>query len=356
MQLGRIKNLYLRWARVKGPLSSECQELNRLFSQCVDAYRVKIPDRLLELPPDIQPAEAFILDVLHEASCNFIKQSQFKVSPSTLPSIEALEGLLDQPSLLSQFELAKITLQWCQMNNARFEESFPLFDPLSMSSEERTWLLAHLPERSETPSIVMNDMLHSDILQPHELEKFGLQTARTRWRCVFNSRHDRLANLLDTVERTFPSFTRKILVLQIHERLSIAIYLPRKIERMDEFAITQSGRLFAFPHQTLDQVPRGVVPSKHNSILYYDHNTFQLFEGKRANTFVYITRAPNDDSRYRSTKGPGARARVREQTIHEEINREWIVSVALNKFSGALARSIGRLNREGISNAVRLLY
>ncbi len=351
-QLGRIKNLYLRWARARGPLSSECQELNRLFSQCVDAYKVKIPDRLLEVPPDFQPSEAFILDVLHKASSDFIRERRVKVSTHSLPSIEVLEGLLEQPYLLSQFELARMTLRWCQMNHADFEEFFPFFDPLSMSSEERAWLLTHLPTRPETPSVVMNDLLHSDVLQPYELQRFDLQDPRMRWRCVFNSRHERLASLLNTAERTFPFFTRKLLLLQVHDRFSIAIYLPRKIESMDEFTIERSGRLFAFPHQKADQVPRASVPSRHNSILYYDHNTFQLFEGKRANTFVYITRAPNDDGRYRSIKGSGARARVREQTIQEEVNREWIVSVALNKFSATLARSVGPLHREGISHAV----
>lgn len=337
----------------RGPLSSQCQELNRLFSQCV-AYKVKVPDRLLDLPPELPPAETFILDALHNASHDFIRETAVKVSPQSLPSIEALEGLLEQPYLLSQFELAHLTLRWCQRNHADFEEFFSFFDPLCMSSEERAWLLAHLPKRAETPSIIMNDLMHSDILQPSELARFDLQNPRTRWRCIFNSRYDRLATLMDAVERTFPFFTRKFLVLQAHDRLSIAIYIPRKVDKLDEFAVERSGRLFAFPHQKAGQTPRGVVPSKHNSILYYDHNTFQLFEGKRANTFVYITRAPNDDTRYRSIKGTGARARMRELTIQDGVNCEWIVSVALNKFSDGLVRTVGRLNREAISHAVSI--
>ena len=116
----------------------------------------------------------------------------------------------------------------------------------------------------------------------------------------------------------------------------------------------QCGRLFAFPHsQGTDQALRNVVPSKHNSILYYDHNTFQLFEGKRRNTFVFLTRAPNDDSKYRSIQGRGSQARAREQTVQEGVNHEWVISIALNKFGGILARHVGRLNRESISGAVR---
>jgi hypothetical protein len=355
MQLGRIKNLYLKWARFKGPLSSECQELNRLFSQCVDAYKVKIPDRLVEgANHSTLESEPFVLDVLHEAAKAHVEKKQTKIKlTEDLPSIDILESLVEYPNLFSQFELARIALQWCQLHGGHFEDFIGLFDPTSMSSEERAWVMSNLPPRKAFPSFLMNDLLHSDILQRHELEKFGLHNPKIRWRCVFNSQQERLAALLDVAERMFPRFTKKLLLFQVNERLSIAVYLPQKLQALDESAIKQSARLFAFSHlQRADHAPRNMVPSKHDSTLYYDHNTFQLFEGKRGNTFIFIARAPNDDSKYRAIKAPGARARAREHTIQDGVNREWTVSVALQKFSGKLANYVGRLNREGMSNAV----
>jgi hypothetical protein len=47
--LGRVKNLFLEWARLKGPMSAECQQPNRLFSMCGDGNRVKVPP-VLESP------------------------------------------------------------------------------------------------------------------------------------------------------------------------------------------------------------------------------------------------------------------------------------------------------------------
>ncbi|GJC86400.1 hypothetical protein ColLi_09238 [Colletotrichum liriopes] len=51
--LGKLKNLCLNWARSLGPMSLPCQELNWLFSTCVDGNRIKIPPKLESFPsPD----------------------------------------------------------------------------------------------------------------------------------------------------------------------------------------------------------------------------------------------------------------------------------------------------------------
>ncbi|SCO82748.1 uncharacterized protein FRV6_06961 [Fusarium oxysporum] len=64
--LGQVKNLYLDWARVAGPMSAQCQELNRLFSQCVDGNRIEIPGKLRTAPKLLPDAPPFIIDVLHD--------------------------------------------------------------------------------------------------------------------------------------------------------------------------------------------------------------------------------------------------------------------------------------------------
>jgi len=74
--LGRAKNLFLDWARLKGPMSAECQQLNRLFSTCVDGNSIKIP-KVLESPPqppsDVLP---FVLDTLQAMAKEFILNRQ----------------------------------------------------------------------------------------------------------------------------------------------------------------------------------------------------------------------------------------------------------------------------------------
>jgi len=352
MQLGQVKNLFMKWARSKGPLSSQCQELNRLFSQCVDANKIEIPERLMGVP-DEQTAPEFILDLLHDAARRRVQTYSVPRVIESASSEDTLLAVLANSAGWSQFELAQMTLRWCQAHNARFEDFWQFFDHTQLSSEERMWFLAQLPARSDIPGIIMNDLMHSEILAPAELSSLGLGHSRIRWRCVYNSTTDRIANLLDAICRTFPFVTRKLLVLRFHDRLSVAIYLPKIVDPADEVSIERRGRLFAFPH-TRDGMTnsRVVVPTKHNAHLYYDYSAFRLYEGHTANTFVHLVPAPNDNSGYRNTKGKGNQARAREETLREGANKEWWTSIALQKFSQTLATHIGRLRREDVSAAV----
>lgn len=353
MQLGQVKNLYLRWARLRGPLSPECQELNRLFSQCVDANRIKIPDRLMNLPDSCDPSVPFILDFLHDLAADQIKSYSKSASIDDSSSEDTLLTALTEPNSMSQFELAQLTYRWCQKNHASFSDFWQYFDHTSLSIEERAWFGTLIPVNRISLEMIGNDLMHSDIVNHKELGALHLRHATIRWKCVFRSTEDRLANLLDSMERTFPYFTRKLLVLQIHDRLAVGLYLPKAIQPFDEFPLKNAGRLFAFPHQK-DQLrsSRVVVPTKHNARFIFNQSGFQLYEGSRANTFVFFTRGPNDDSKYRNTEGAGRKARLREQTIEEGINHEWRTSIALNKFSQGLARHVGRLHREGVVGAV----
>ena len=46
--LGQVKNLYMKWARLGNAMRPECQQLNRLFSQCVDGNHIRIPENFKE--------------------------------------------------------------------------------------------------------------------------------------------------------------------------------------------------------------------------------------------------------------------------------------------------------------------
>ena len=54
-------------------MCDECQELNALYSLCVDGGSVRIPDRLEKIP-ERKDGEPFVLDVLHKAAEEFAVQ------------------------------------------------------------------------------------------------------------------------------------------------------------------------------------------------------------------------------------------------------------------------------------------
>ncbi|GFP53388.1 probable RNA-dependent RNA polymerase 1 [Trichoderma asperellum] len=91
--LGRVKNLYLRWARATNAMSPECQELNRLFSQCVDGNRIKDSqlDKFANPPEPDAEAPPFVLDELHDSAKDIIAKQKLQsrsrmISPFLKPN------------------------------------------------------------------------------------------------------------------------------------------------------------------------------------------------------------------------------------------------------------------------------
>ena len=355
--LGRVKKTFLGWARCNGPLSKECQELNRLFSLCVDGNRVKIPPRLEDPPAPEDSREPFILDLLHEDAVIRIKRVQSKGGGYDVVSKEMLQAIMCDSRPVSEFEMAKIAFTWSKKNKVPFSEFLDYINLDRFTSEQRLWLLRELPVTPNNPSSVMNGLLQSAILSPCELQPHRLNYPGLRWKCVFSSEQHRLGSLFEFIQQSFALFQRKLFVFRIGERLSVAIYIPRKIEKEEDFQVDDTVRLFAFPH-THEQVTghRRVVSTKQNYRLYYDHSTFQLYQTHRGNTFIKFARAANDDAKYRNEEGKANKARARQETIDTGINSDWIVSIALEKFSADLRTHIGRVNKEAVLAAVSSIY
>ena len=152
--LGRVKNLFMDWARLKGPMSSECQELNHLFSRCVDDNRIKVP-RHLEEPPRTNPGDsAFILDTLHEAAKPLVLSSRSGMSLNGL-LVDGIEILLSRDKIaFSEFELIEMAAQWCIRNDAALKDFLDYFDFNQMSDEQKAWVVGQLPVEEHIPSLV----------------------------------------------------------------------------------------------------------------------------------------------------------------------------------------------------------
>ncbi|KAK7910584.1 hypothetical protein PG985_013065 [Apiospora marii] len=352
--LGRVKNLYLDWARVKGPMASECQELNRLFSQCVDGNRIKVPPRLEKAPQPTPETPKFILDELHETAIATISQDRTSSVDVEALGFDALELLLCRDNIaVSEFELVKLVAIWCRKHNASLVDFLPYFDLNVLTAEEKNWILAYLPALQGMPNLVLNALCTSSILADHELSPFRLNDHRLGWKRVYDSSQDRLGTFLDTAAKTLELFHKKLVVLRVDERLALAIYVPRKIEKSKDCLVDDGVRVFAFP-QSKDPgtSSRLSLPTKVGYRLYCDDNLLQLFEGQRANTWIFIGRGASDDAAYRNTEDKGDRRRRRQATLDAGQKFDCRVSVALNKFSQGLQRHIGRVNRNGVLAAV----
>lgn len=357
--LGRVKKLFLAWSRYSSPLSSQCQELNRLFSLCVDANRIVVPEHLKDPPLPPEGKEPFVLDVLHEAAKAYVfnaKATQTVVRDTiACDSLEVLENALCDGAAISTFELAKIAFRRCKTKREDFEELASLIDLEKLNHDERLWLLSVLPLRSDTASQVLNGLVQSSILGPEELRPYKLDYQGLHWKCVFRSDEIRMGNLFEAMGRFFELFAKKLLILRVTERFSVAIYIPQKVPRQDDFLVGDSVRLFAFPQSHRDATGyRRLVSTKVGYRLYYDSNTLQLYDTHRRDTFIFLNRSQNNDETYRSVRGAVNHRRARQKTILEGINCDWRASIALNKFSSEVQTQVGRVNREGILAAVSM--
>ena len=335
-------------------MSKECQELNHLFSKCVDGNRIKVPDHLESLPPGPDNDSNFILDILHEAAKDAINNRQKTMQDCDDCSYGAMQHLLSRDDIaMSEFELIKLAYRWCLRNNTSLETFLAFFDIHQLKDEEKAWVLAQLPPTMEMPSLILNALTHSSFISESELFPFKLHYPGLRWKRVFDSNQDRMARFLHVTAQSLELFDKKLFVLQIDTRLTIAIYVPRKVEKRQECQVDDSVRLFAFPHtQGIESFQRRAVPTKTNYRLYCDESNLQLYEGKRANTWVWISRPGSDDSTYRNEQSVGQRRRKRQATIEQGPNSDCIASIALQKYSSSLQKHLGRVNRAEVLGAV----
>lgn len=264
-----------------------------------------------------------------------------------------MELLLSRDEIaMSEFELLQLTFRWCQKNNATLMDFLHLFDTNVLTPEEKAWslqlsakpkanwTLAQLEANKKAFSLVFNGLYRSDLIDISELRQFKLDYPGLRWKRIYNSSRDRLAVFLETVTRSLELFHRKLIVLRVDERLTLAIYIPQKIEQRHESQVDDRVRLFAFTHSQGDEKKyRMSLSTKKNYRLYCDDNVFQLFENTRGNSWVYIVRGASNDASYRHEETRGKRRKGRQATLDDGINHDCRASIALDKFSRGVANA-----------------
>ena len=322
----------------------------------VDGNRIRVAKHL-ETPPK-PGSDPFILDTLHEAATNNVATFQSKSQSWDGFEFAAMQLLLSRADFaLKEFELVKLTYRWCLRNRTRFVEFLEYFDFNRMSDEEKAWVLSILPNSIDLPSLVLNALLSSNLVSTFEIHPYGLDSPHLHWKCVFDSGQDRMATFLEATTRLLEDFHKKLIVLRVDERLTLAILVPKKIQKGRDCQVDDTVRMFAFPRsQEGEDSHRCVVPTRKTYRLYCDESSFQLYQGQRGNTWVFITRPGSDNATYQTLQNQGNKRRQRQATVDVGINRDFVTSVALDKFSRGLQTHIGKVNRNPVLAAVGTVF
>lgn len=333
-------------------MSAECQELNHLFSRCVDGNRIKVPKHLEDPPGPDSRTPPFILDILREQAGVTPSARDTSLNPVEM-SLDRLQLILGRDKVaFSEFELLQMTMRWCARNCQSMEEFFDYFDFSKLTDAQKVWLVAQFPAKRYIPDLIMNGLLQSSILCKEELQYFKLDHFGIRWKKTFDSSYDRLGRFTEVMGRSLEDFHRKLIVIKITNRLTLAIYVPKPLLKYQECVVHDTVRLFSFPHSQEDLVTyRRALPTLVNYRLYFDDGGLQLYQTKRQDTWIFIRRPGMDDSSFRAIEDRGDSRRARQSTVDSGVNSELIISVALAKFSGSLAKHMGRVNREPIMSA-----
>lgn len=118
---------------------------------------------------------------------------------------------------------------------------------------------------------------YSSLITEDAARGFQLNHHSIHWKCIYNSStRDRLGTFLDTTSKALETFNRKLIILQVDKRLTVAIYVPRKIETSQDSLVDDTVRLFVFPHtQGTERQCRMTIPTKMTYRLYCDERQFQ---------------------------------------------------------------------------------
>lgn len=121
-------------------MSKECQELNALYSQCVDGARIRIPERLRNPPT---PTGPFIVDILNDEAASFAQKwlTQQEILPIEQEDAEAIISVLvttqHQTLVLSEAEIIRKCIQLAREHQVDLRPYFSHFNWGALSTSEK---------------------------------------------------------------------------------------------------------------------------------------------------------------------------------------------------------------------------
>lgn len=330
--LGKIKNLYLKWIRSSSDVagSKQCQELNALFSSCVDGERITIPESL-QNPPEMTDGKTFILDALCDA-VKLYAENEFSSDAEGIGETpeELLENLLVSDGVcLKEFELFQMANRWCRKNESPLENYLHCFDFGGFTLQQKHLAMQQFERSDDKETIsrlLYNGLLSSELLSHKELRDANLDNKRIYWQKLYSSVDDGGIRLETNISKALELFAKKFIVFRVDDYLRVGMYIPRKLLKGEELFIGEakdSVKLFAF----VDAGYLYQTWTNENYKLYFDGDMIQLFDKKRRNTFVWLG--------LQNGKFPS-----------KEPDTEFRVSIALQKFGGGLQKSRSKVTKK----------
>ncbi|QRV85064.1 RNA-dependent RNA polymerase [Ceratobasidium sp. AG-Ba] len=316
MSLGRVAALHIKWARAKGAMSPECQQLNALHSQSVEG--------------------PFVLDILAERARHFAAKFNLEAARefSNLDKISAASILKDllttDGSVLSastENEIVQLCLRFAARNSIDIRDYLQYINFDGLSTEEKYGLSTALHLTAESHPFVWNRqvllqnleaLLRSNIVPGFVLREQNLAGPLHLQR-LYSSEIQGRAAFFEYLKRATVDFGRKLIIIKTDDRFGVGIFIRGKHTWDEDATVNRDVLVHAFQPSvaTGGQLAR---PTKTGYILHASDGVFQLFE-RRENTFIFLNFAT--------------------AFSRNDVN----ASIALAKISDNVKRQIGRIQK-----------
>ncbi|KAI0063600.1 RdRP-domain-containing protein [Artomyces pyxidatus] len=298
--------LHSKWVRVapEGALSTQCQELNALYSQAVDGARITIPERLRNPPPPPDGSQ-FILDELFAHARRFSAQfleTEGNAESSDLPRETAQELIVRllsvQEATVSEFTLVNLAHNVARKHGIDFSPYLTHINYGALLTHEKYALAATFADLASAfqPSFMWNSLMRSDILTAKDLndKKLG---GPIRVQRLYSSKNLGLSAFFEYLARAMQDYTRRLLIFKLFnlQRSNTFIHLRKPPINSGEEIITSIAlqQISARVQRQMGRVNRTpVVAVEIHVVSNRDREAHQLFDMRFEHVYTeeYIKR------------------------------------------------------------------
>ena len=225
--MARTTALHNKWTRYspQGALSTECQELNALYSQAVDGARLSIPNHLRSPPDPPEGSEPFILTVLADAAREFAQGLVVEAAHTDHGSLspndadELIQRLFSiDEALLSEEQMVNLAHKLARRHGLDFRKYFSHINWGALRAAEKKALSAALDLQPLEEAYMWNSLLRSDIVKAQDLspKKLG---GPLRVQRLYSSKKVGRPAFFEYLVRAMQNYTRKLVIVKVRTEI-----------------------------------------------------------------------------------------------------------------------------------------
>ena len=265
ISMGKAASLHARWVRCRpeGAMSKQCQELNALYSQCVDGAMIRIPDHL-RTPPE--PSEPFIVDVMLEEAKIFAQQwlannASLTTKVEQNSDEQSIIALLSSERLsMSEFQALQLAGKIARRSSIDLRQYYPLMNFSALGVAEKHLVCSMFEMNNSEMRMVWNryvdypnglastdhfaSLMRSDLLSPSVFQR-DLHDPPLRLQRLYTTAQQGLSGFFEYLRRSLEQFRRRLIIIKTGDRFSAGIFIRGPIQWDEEAVVNDNVVVFS---------------------------------------------------------------------------------------------------------------